>query len=95
MAGSADREEPRWPSAWARSSTPPRELQGELELIYLFIARDLAVVQQMSRDVLVRLKGRAVGHREATELFADPREDSTKMLLAATPPAEPRAGARV
>ncbi|MCT1384504.1 ABC transporter ATP-binding protein [Brachybacterium sp. p3-SID1565] len=72
-----------------------RELQGELGLTYLFIAHDLAVVQQMSHDVLVMQKGRAVEHREATELFADPREDYTKMLLAAIPPAEPRAGARV
>ncbi|PZO60352.1 MAG: glutathione ABC transporter ATP-binding protein [Pseudoxanthomonas suwonensis] len=72
-----------------------RELQGELGLTYLFIAHDLAVVQQMSHDVLVMQKGRAVEHREATELFADPREDYTKMLLAAIPPAEPRAGARM
>lgn len=72
-----------------------RELQGELGLTYLFIAHDLAVVQQMSHDVLVMQKGRAVEHREATELFADPREDYTKMLLAAISPAEPRAGARV
>ena len=35
-------------------------------------------------------------HREATELFADAREEYyTKMLLAAIPPAEPRAGARM
>lgn len=72
-----------------------RELQEELGLTYLFIAHDLAVVQQMSHDVLVMQKGRAVEHREATELFADPREDYTKMLLAAIPPAEPRAGTRV
>ena len=72
-----------------------RELQGELGLTYLFIAHDLAVVQQMSHDVLVMQKGRAVEHREAGALFADPREDYTKMLLAAIPPAEPRAGARV
>ena len=72
-----------------------RELQGELGLTYLFIAHDLAVVQQMSHDVLVMQKGRAVEHREASELFADPREDYTKMLLAAIPPTEPRAGTRV
>ncbi|MCT2261971.1 ABC transporter ATP-binding protein [Brachybacterium muris] len=72
-----------------------RNLQGELGLTYLFIAHDLAVVQQMSHDVLVMQKGRAVEHREATELFADPREEYTTMLLAAIPPAEPRAGTRV
>ncbi|MBM7499393.1 ABC-type microcin C transport system duplicated ATPase subunit YejF [Brachybacterium muris] len=34
-------------------------------------------------------------HREASELFADPREEYTKTLLAAIAPAEPRAGTRV
>lgn len=68
-----------------------RELQGELSLTYLFIAHDLAVVQQMSHDVLVMQKGRMVEHRPASELFADPREDYTKMLLAAIPPEKPRA----
>ncbi|MFQ6485380.1 dipeptide ABC transporter ATP-binding protein [Brachybacterium epidermidis] len=72
-----------------------RELQGELGLTYLFIAHDLAVVQQMSHDVLVMQKGRAVEHREARALFADPREDYTKMLLAAIPPEKPRAASVV
>ena len=72
-----------------------RELQGELGLTYLFIAHDLAVVQQMSHDVLVMQKGRAVEHREARALFADPREDYTKMLLAAIPPEKPRAASGV
>lgn len=34
-------------------------------------------------------------HREATELFVDPREEYTKTLLAAIAPAGPRAGTRV
>lgn len=65
-------------------------LQVELGLTYLFIAHDLAIVQQMSHDVLVMKGGQAVEHRPAAELFADPQEDYTRMLLAAIPPERPR-----
>ena len=68
-----------------------RQLQDDLELTYLFIAHDLAIVQQMSHDVLVMQKGRAVEYRPAQELFAAPREEYTKELLAAIPPERPRA----
>ncbi len=68
-----------------------RELQERLGLTYLFIAHDLAVVQQMSHDVMVMRKGRSVEKRAAVELFREPREDYTKALLAAIPPERPRA----
>jgi len=35
--------------------------------------------------------GEAVEHRPATELFAAPERDYTRALLAAVPPARPRA----
>ncbi|MBF4160779.1 dipeptide ABC transporter ATP-binding protein [Nocardioides acrostichi] len=66
-------------------------LQAELELTYLFIAHDLAVVEQISHEVLVMHRGRAVEHRSSAELFADPREGYTRSLLAAIPPVRPRA----
>jgi peptide/nickel transport system ATP-binding protein len=66
-------------------------LQAELDLTYLFIAHDLAVVQRMSHDVLVLRNGRAVEHAPAKRLFADPREEYTRALLAAVPPVRPRA----
>jgi len=67
------------------------ELQRELGLTYLFIGHDLAVIQQMSHDVLVMRDGRAVEYRPAAELFAEPEHDYTRALLAAVPPARPRA----
>ena len=47
-------------------------LQREMGLTYLFIAHDLAVMQQMSHDVLVMRDGEAVEYRPAAELFAAP-----------------------
>ena len=67
------------------------ELQRELGLTYLFIGHDLAVIQQMSHDVLVMRDGEAVEYRAAAELFAAPEQDYTRALLAAVPPARPRA----
>ena len=62
-----------------------------MELTYLFIAHDLAVVQQMSHDLLVMRSGEAVEYRPAAELFAPPEQEYTRILLAAVPPARPRA----
>ncbi|RAV16305.1 glutathione ABC transporter ATP-binding protein [Mycolicibacterium sp. GF69] len=64
-------------------------LQRELGLTYLFIAHDLAIVQQVSHDVLVMRDGAAVEYRPAADLFASPRDDYTRALLAAVPPERP------
>jgi len=68
-----------------------RRLQDEQQLTYLFIAHDLAVVQQMSHDVVVLQNGRVVEAAPAAELFAAPREPYTVRLLEAVPPEQPRA----
>ncbi|NYI70220.1 peptide/nickel transport system ATP-binding protein [Naumannella cuiyingiana] len=70
-----------------------RELQAELGLTYLFIAHDLAVVAQMSHEVLVLRNGRAVEHGSADDVFHRPRDPYTRALLAAIPPDRPRAAA--
>lgn len=67
-----------------------RRLQDELALSYLFIAHDLAIVEEMSHDVLVMQRGRIVEHATADEIFGAPKEDYTKQLLAAIPPELPR-----
>ena len=66
-------------------------LQGELGLSYLFIGHDLAVIRQVSHDVLVMRDGAAVEYRPADELFAEPEAEYTRELLAAVPPVRPRA----
>jgi peptide/nickel transport system ATP-binding protein len=65
-------------------------LQQDLGLTFLFIGHDLAVIQQMSHEVLVMRAGEAVEYRPADELFAAPEQDYTRTLLAAVPPARPR-----
>jgi peptide/nickel transport system ATP-binding protein len=67
-----------------------RRLQSELSLTFVFIAHDLAIVQQMSHDVLVMQRGRTVEHGPAHDLFADPQQEYTRRLLAAIPPDRPR-----
>ncbi|MDT5095101.1 MAG: peptide/nickel transport system ATP-binding protein ddpF [Mycobacterium sp.] len=66
------------------------KLQRELGLTYLFIAHDLAVIRQMSHDVLVMRNGEAVEYRSATDLFTAPEHEYTRALLAAVPPDRPR-----
>ncbi len=67
-----------------------KRLQRELGLTYLFIAHDLAIVQEMSHDVLVLRSGEAVEYRPARELFSAPEHPYTRQLLDAIPPLRPR-----
>lgn len=64
-------------------------LQGELGLTYLLIGHDLAVIRQLSHDVLVMRNGEAVENRPADDVFAAPEQEYTRALLAAVPPVRP------
>jgi len=60
-----------------------RDLQARHDLAYLFISHDLKVVKALANDIIVMRNGKAVETGTAAELFADPKEDYTKALLAA------------
>jgi microcin C transport system ATP-binding protein len=60
-----------------------RELQKRRSLAYLFISHDLKVVKALANEVVVMRNGRVVEQGPASEIFASPREDYTRALLAA------------
>ena len=65
------------------------DLQDEFRLAYLFISHDLSVVRHIAQQVLVMYCGRPVEHGAKDAIFAQPRHPYTRVLLAATPSADP------
>ena len=65
-----------------------RDLQERLQLTYLFISHNLAVVRQMSDQLGVMYLGRIVEQGPGEEIFAQPRHPYTRMLLDAVPDLE-------
>jgi oligopeptide/dipeptide ABC transporter ATP-binding protein len=61
------------------------ELQSEMNLTYLFIAHDLAVVKHISDDIAVMYLGQIVEWAEKTALFDNPRHPYTRLLFSAIP----------
>ena len=61
------------------------ELQSELDLTYLFITHDLAVVRVSSDLVCVMERGKVVEKGTVDEIFANPQQEYTQRLLQAIP----------
>jgi oligopeptide transport system ATP-binding protein len=66
-----------------------QDLQEKLNLTYLFIAHDLAVVEHISDRVLVMYYGKIVEEASATDIYSDPIHPYTKALLSAVPTIDP------
>ena len=62
-----------------------KELQEKLELTYIFITHDLAVVNHFSDDIAVMYLGKLVEKAPTEELFENPLQPYTKALLSAIP----------
>ncbi len=60
-----------------------RALQASHGLGYLFISHDLRVVRALAHRVIVLRQGRVVEEGDAAAIFESPREEYTKVLLAA------------
>ena len=65
------------------------ELQERLELTYLLIAHDLAVVRHMSKTVGVMYLGKLVEVAESDDLYQNPLHPYTEALLSAALPDHP------
>jgi peptide/nickel transport system ATP-binding protein len=62
-----------------------KTLQQELQLSYLFITHNLAVVEYLAHEVCVMYLGRIVERGKAEEVMQQPRHPYTRALLAAVP----------
>jgi glutathione transport system ATP-binding protein len=65
------------------------ELQKEMNLSYIFISHDMAVVERVSHRVAVMFLGQIVETGSRRDIFENPQHPYTRKLLAAVPVADP------
>ena len=62
-----------------------KELQAEMDLSYLFITHDLAVVRETADDIVVMRQGKVVEQGPADAIFDTPQEEYTRNLIDSVP----------
>lgn len=60
-----------------------RDLQQKHDLAYLFISHDLKVVKALANHVIVMRSGKVMEEGPSADIFAEPKNDYTKALMAA------------
>ncbi|MDK8878883.1 ABC transporter ATP-binding protein [Corynebacterium sp. MSK008] len=60
-------------------------LQQEMDLSYLFITHDLAVVRETADDIVVMRQGKAVEQGTADQIFDSPQDEYTRNLINSVP----------
>ena len=65
------------------------DLQEKLNLTYIFISHDLAVVKFMSNQVIVMNKGKIVEVNSSNQIYSNPQAEYTKTLLSSIPSENP------
>ena len=70
------------------------ELQKDMDLSFLFISHDLAVVERIAHRVAVMYLGQIVELGPRSAIFENPTHSYTKRLLDAVPIADPRQRSR-
>lgn len=66
-----------------------KDIQGDLEISYMFIAHDLATVRYMSDRIDVMYLGKIVERAPSDDLIMNPVHPYTKALISASLPADP------
>ena len=61
------------------------DLKKELGLSMVFISHDIQTVRYISDNIIVMNKGKAVERGTAAEVFNNPKDDFTRLLLGAAP----------
>lgn len=62
-----------------------KDLQQQLQLTYIFISHDLAVVEYLCDEILVMYFGEIVERGPREEVFSRPQNDYTRLLLSSIP----------
>ncbi|MCZ0933168.1 MAG: ATP-binding cassette domain-containing protein [Oligoflexia bacterium] len=62
-----------------------KDLQDKLNLTYIFISHDLAVVKFISDQIAVMSQGKIVEYNDSDEIYRNPQNPYTKRLLDAIP----------
>lgn len=65
------------------------DLQKKLNLTYIFISHDLAMVKHISNEIAVMYLGRIMEISESNEIYKNPLHPYTKALMSAVPVPDP------